>query len=144
MLLDPLLSIWVPVWVAEQYVRWNPSVHVAVDIVSTPVADRRAGKILRSFPVAETNQQLLRRSTRLMQMLLERRDKTKKKDATDVCSGDEGGASVGFGGQSSGSGGALVGDPVADEAGRSREVLVHEDRLAVGGDDPEAGVADGV
>ena len=81
MLVAPVLSVWVPAWVAEQYVRWNPFVHAAVDIVSTPVADRRAGRVYRSFPVAEANQQLLRRSMRLMQLLLERRDKAEKRDA---------------------------------------------------------------
>ena len=42
MLLDPVLPEWVPVWVVEQYDRWNPFFRAAVCELLLDVSERES------------------------------------------------------------------------------------------------------
>ena len=142
MLLDPVLSAWVPSWVVEQYVRWNPFFYVALGVVCTPVADRPADRQYREVPEAASNAQLVRRAVFLMQWLLERQQRQKRTEVVGDSSRAEDGVEGAGGGSSSGSDvsrtrGADAADAAA--AADSRPNIVCEARpTAAGGDDPLA------
>ena len=82
MLTDPVLVVWVPSWVVEQYERANPYFRHYVEQIL--LEDQRS--LLR-------NHEVLRRVRRRMQQRLERVVKIRSEQGKDIDPDDEGGES---------------------------------------------------
>ncbi len=143
MLLDPVLSEWVPAWVVEQYDRWNPFFRAAVCELLLDVSERELPKYVRKFPRARSNRELVHRVPRLMVALHEEEKKREKESATgsrgagelsdEAGSETEGGGGSSRGGASSAPESAGSGEG-CDDGKQAREAIVREPRPTAGRD----------
>ena len=122
MVVDPVLSLWVPAWVVEQYKRWNPKFG---PFLAKALEEDAAG--------VKSNREILARVRTLLERDRKREEARRAEEAAEAEA--EAGAEAGDG-EDGGGGGAASGEEGGDEAQEHEDMA--EDAI-LRGDLPVAG-----